>query len=216
MIRASLVHVLGTCGLLALAGCTPGDVSEAVVDDSCEAIPFAAALPSVGSIGTKPLIWKQCGPAEVSARYGHEDPETGEGDHCTIDIADARFQTPGAATAVGAGGAFEHGKSLILAFSRMNVEMLVEARKGLLAEPVMLDLRGGPTTLPVVGQLASGDTYAIPVPDKQEEPGSEILMAVIKDRYALTIQCTEPVIDHDQAEALYRPYLAALQLGKLP
>ena len=54
------------------------------------------------------------------------------------------------------------------------------------------------------------------MPAKQEEPGSESLLAVINDRYALTIQCTEPVLDHDQADAMYRPYINALQLGNLP
>ncbi|MGQ4583306.1 hypothetical protein [Lysobacter sp. F60174L2] len=209
---ARFVSALAT-GLL-LAGCTPG--VEAEIDDACGEIPFAAALPSLEAIGSRPLLWKQCGVVEVSARYGQEDPETGDGDHCTININDTRFQTPDGAASVGADDAFEHGKSLMLGFSKMNVEMLVGARKGYLEEPVLLNARGGPSTLPVVGQLSNGDTYAIPVPAKQEEPGSESLLAVINDRYALTIQCTEPVLDHDQADAMYRPYINALQLGNLP
>ena len=199
---------------LALAACTPE--VEAEIDDACGEIPFAAALPSLEAVGGRPLLWKQCGTVEVSARYGQEDPETGDGDHCTIDINDTRFQTPEGAATVGADGAFEHGKSLMLGFSKMNVEMLVGSRKAYLEEPMLLDARGGPTTLPVVGQLSNGDTYAIAVPATGEEPGSESLLAVINDRYALTIRCTEPVLNHDQADAMYRPYVNALQLDKLP
>ena len=203
---------------LMLAACNPAATPEVEADigDACDRIPFAAALPSVEVIGSRPLLWKECGVAEVSARYGQEDPETGDGDHCTIEIADTRFETPDGAAAVGAVGAFDHGKSLMLNFSKVNVEMLVKSREGILNEPILLNMRGGPPTLPVVGQLANGDTYAIPVPASQEEPGSDPLLAVINDRYALTIECTDPVLNHDQAEAMYRPYAAALQLDKLP
>lgn len=202
-------------GLL-LAACMPGSAVDAEIDDACAEIPFAAALPGDDAIAGRPLLWKQCGVAEVSARYGEEDPETGAGEHCTIDITDARFQTPESAAAIGAGGALEHGKSLILGFSKMNVEMLVEAREKTLAEPILLDIRGGPAHLPVVGGLSTGDPYVVPVPAKQQEPRSEVLQAVVNDRYAMTIECTDRVANHDAADALYRPYVAALRLGELP
>ena len=216
---ARLAPVLA-CSLL-LAGCAggsdvDGSVVEAEIGDACAAIPSAAALPSAQAIGSRPLLWKQCGVTQVSARYGHEAPDTSEGEHCTINIHDTGFQTPEAVAAVGAGEAVEHTKSMILGMSKMNVELLVRSREQFLAIPQMLAARGGPDHLPVVGQLSTGEPYVIGVPAKTRGATREILHAVIGDRYAMTIECTDKVVDHDSADALYRPYVDALHLDALP
>lgn len=95
-----------------------------------------------------------------------------------------------------------------------NVQGLVEAREGLLEEPVMLEFRGGASTLPVVEQLPNGDTWVLSA--RQQPAIAESMMAVLRD-CTLDIKCTEPVRDHDHAATpLYRPCAAALRPEPLP
>ncbi|MCD9027689.1 hypothetical protein LDO26_05640 [Luteimonas sp. BDR2-5] len=205
---APLALLLAACGV-------DGNGTAAETGEACAGIPLAAVLPADQVIGTRQLLWRDCSVRTVRARYGQEDADGG-GDHCTLRIDDTGAETPAATQALGMGDAVAHVDSLTLNVTRMNVDMLVGAREGYLQEPMLLGARGGPSTLPVVERLSSGDTYAIAVPASGQTPAPEPLQAVVGGRYVLGIACTEPVRDHDHAASLYRPYATALQLDRLP
>lgn len=193
---------------------TPQDTAE--VDDECDDNPIVAAFPGTAAIATEPLLWMECSAVEVSARYGQEDPDTGEGEHCTIGIHDAGPSLPDDIGGKGMDEMLLNTRQAILAMARFDVEVLVESRALILSEPVMLEVYGGPNHLPVAGKTRTGDDYAITVPGRGGEPSPQILMSVIRDRYVLEIECTHPVANHDEARDLYAPYLGVLSLGALP
>ncbi|MBB1060525.1 hypothetical protein [Marilutibacter spongiae] len=218
---AVLLLVLSACGQDVVdpgkaAAIAPGK-TDAGTDDDCDDIAMARALPAATIIAGRPLAWTQCSVQEVVASYGEEDADGNGDDSCRIEIADSRYPIPESARALGMQETLENTRGLIREMARANIEMLAESRKSLEGDPVMLRVRGGPAALPVVGSTSSGDAYAISVPASADaEPGSEPLLSVLKDRYVLTIECDAPVRDHDQALALYAPYLGALDLGVLP
>ncbi|GAB3333772.1 hypothetical protein [Marilutibacter aestuarii] len=225
--RAALLGAGAAVLLLVLAGCgqdgvDPGKAAatgpvETGADDDCRAIAMARALPAATMIAGRPLAWTQCSVQEVVASYGKEDADGNGDDSCRIEISDSRYPIPESARALGMQETLENTRELIREMARANVEMLVESRKALEAEPVMLRVRGGPSTLPVVGSTATGDAYVISVPASADvEVGNEPLLSLVNDRYVLTIECDAPVRDHDQALALYAPYVRALNLGVLP
>lgn len=203
-----------------LVACTPGvadRAGDAAVDTgaSCTGNPIADALPATQSVDGRQVVWRSCDAVSASAGYGHEDADGG-GDHCTVTLTDTGAAPPDATRDPGLGGMMEHANAMLLDMTKFNVQALVEARKGLLEEPVILDIRGGASTLPVVEQLSNGDTWVVSVPARDQRPIAQSMMAVLRDRYALDVKCTEPVRDHDQAATLYRPYAAALRPERLP
>ncbi|MBB1088920.1 hypothetical protein H4F99_10500 [Lysobacter sp. SG-8] len=193
---------------------TPQDTAE--VDDECDDNPIAAAFPDTPAIATEPLLWMQCSAVEVSARYGQEDPDTGEGEHCTISIHDTGASLPDDILGMGTDEMVLHAREGMLAFAHFNVDALVEYRAYTLQDPVLLHEYGGPDHLPVVGKTRTGDDYGITVPLRDEEPAPQALISVIRDRHVLEIECTHPVANHDEARDLYAPYLGVLSLGALP
>lgn len=208
---------LGIALCLSLAGCGGSDTGAiAEVDDACTDNPLAPALPDAAEIASKPFAWRQCLGAQVSACYSREENCSSATDRCLITLHDAKH---GMRADVGSGAAVtphEHGQALILGFSEMNVAMLVGTHDSLLEIPVLLEQIGGPPHLPVVDTTASGDTYAIPVPSADQQPRQGDLVSVIADRYALTIECAEPIRDNAHARAIYGPFLGALRLSELP
>lgn len=213
-IIASLAGI-ALCALL--AGCGGNDSGALVdADDECTGNPLAPALPDESNIASKSFAWRQCLGAQVSACYSNEDSCSGAADRCLITLHDALH---GMRADVGSGtevSPHEHSQGLILGFSKMNVEMLVGTHDSLLTMPVFVEQMGGPDHLPVVGTTASGDTFAIPVPSAHQGPRQGDLMSVIADRYALTIECSEPIRNNPHARRIYEPFLGALRLAELP
>ncbi len=211
---------------LLLAACTPdapADASAAAAsapaaadvagdDASCAGHPLAAVLPATPLVADRPLRWRSCDAISAAVRYGDETPDGG-GDHCTVTITDPRARNPDVPEVA---GLLDQAGDLLLTTTRANVAMLDGARQGLLDEPVMLDLRGGASTLPVVERLENGDTWVVAVPARTQTPTVEAVQAVLRERYVLDVTCREPVRDHAHAMALYAPYTAALDLEALP
>ncbi len=206
-----LLFALTACGLP-----EETDGPDPLVADGCDRIQMAEALPDATTLSGRPLLWRDCSPQEVTVQYGNADAEGYSEDECSIEIFDSRYEVPEGAKAMGMHEMLENSKGMLLDMARINVEMLVESRREIEKMPVMLELRGGRDYLPVVDRTRTGDPYVIAVPAKDETPGTEALLSVVKDRYVLTIECQEPVTGHDQAMALYAPFLGSLNLGILP
>lgn len=216
--RVRTLASLGGIALYALlAGCSGNDSGALVdADDGCTGNPLAPALPDARHIASKAFAWRQCLGAQVSACYSNEDNCSAAADRCLITLHDALH---GMRADVGSGAEVtphEHSQGLILGFSKMNVEMIVGTHDSLLAMPEFLAQMGGPDHLPVVDTTASGDTYVIPVPSARQGARQGDLMSVIGERYALTIECSEPIRDNPHGRRIYEPFLGALQLAELP
>lgn len=201
----AMLLLLGACGQSA-------DTDDTVDagDDGCSTIPMARALPPVDVISGKQLAWRQCSEVEVVAFYGPED--TG----CEIHIADLQFENPPGSATVGAGAMFEQARAASMAMARISVEAVVEGRKSMESDPQIMAVFGGPPQLPVVDRTATGDTYVVLVPPVQTGPSQQPLLSVLRDRYSLRIECPDLVGTHDEARALYAPWLAATRLELLP
>lgn len=198
-----------------LAGCGVENHVAEVEDDGCTGAAMAAALPEDQIIASKPLKWKSCSDMQVTACYGDSECDGGD-DRCVITFHDGGFALQGGATAVaGISQALDHAQMMIVNMTKVNVEMLKGTREQLLQEPELLAIYGGPGVLPVVQQLSTGDTYAVAVPP-QGSPARETLHALVGERYALTIECSEEIRDHDHALSIYQPFVSALNLSKLP
>lgn len=199
------VLLLGACG----QSTDTGGTADAG-DDGCDTIPMARALPPVDVISGKQLAWRQCSDVEVVAFYGPED--TG----CEVHIADLQFENPPGSAAVGAAAMFEQARAASMAMARISVETVVEGRRSMENDPQILAVFGGPAHLPVVDRTATGDTYVVLVPPAQAGPSQQPLLSVLRDRYSLRIECPDLVGTHDEARALYGPWLAATRLDLLP
>lgn len=212
---AGLAAAIVCCAMLASCG---GNETGAMVDadDECKGNPLAPALPDEPEIASKAFRWRQCLGSQVSVCYSNEENCSSAADRCLITLHDALH---GMRADVGSGAdvtPHEHSQGLILGFSRVNVEMLVSNHDSLLELPEFLNQMGGPDHLPVIDTTASGDTYAIPVPSAQQGPRQGDLRSVIRDRYALTIECAEPIRDNPHARRIYGPFLGALKFSELP
>lgn len=198
-----------------LWGCGSEDtVSGIAEDDGCKDVALAQALPDRSEIASKQLVWKRCSELQVNACYGEDRDCSRTANHCEISLHDSSVGVDRGVES--SGGIVEHGQSLILGFSRFNVDALVSTHERLLEMPQMLALRGGPPTLPVIGETTTGDAYGIQVPAASASPQRGGLISVIADRYVLEIKCSEPIRDHDHAKIIYEPFLGALRLGELP
>lgn len=212
-LRTPLVS-LALCALL--AGCAGEDSAAAVDDDECAGNPLAQVLPNKPEIASKPMVWRSCRPAQVSACYSREPDCARAPDRCLITLHDAAY---GVRPDVADGGSIsthDHAQSMILAMSKMNVEMVAGTRESMLQFPEMLAQIGGPDYLPVADTLPTGDTYVITLPGGRRNPRRGELHSVIADRYALTIECGETLQNATHARRVYEPFLSELDFAKLP
>lgn len=213
--RTALASLI-LCALL--GACAGEDAASAalVEDDGCSAVPLAQVLPNTPEVASKPLVWRSCRPAQVSACYSTEPDCARSPERCLITLHDAAYGVRAHLADGGDISTHDHAQSMILAMSKMNVEMVAGTRESMLQFPEMLAQIGGPDYLPVADTLSTGDTYVITLPGGRRDPRAGELHAVIAERYALTIECGEVLRNAPHARRVYEPYLGELDFTKLP
>lgn len=207
------VALLGVgCGAVSSAPTAGADSEEAT--DTCDGVALAQVLPGARSVAGHPLVSMDCSDIGVAAFYGTQNGDEQLG--CSINLADTDFRDPQGSAALGMDGLFKQNRHLLKEMFKANVAIIAEARSMYEREPIALEARGGPSTLPVVATMPTGETWVVNVPDKYSEPTVSPLMSQLKNRYNLTVECSESVRTHDHAQTLYAPWAGALNLRALP
>lgn len=205
---------LALCTLL--AACAGEDTATVADDDGCRDVPLAQVLPNTPEVASKPMAWRSCRPAQVSACFSTEPDCARAADRCLITLHDAAYGVRPELADGGDISTHDHAQSMILAMSKINVDMVAGTRESMLQVPEMLAQIGGPEYLPVADTLPTGDTYVITLPGGRRNPRAGELHAVIAERYALTIECGEVLRNATHARRVYEPFLGELDFTRLP
>ncbi|MGY6517587.1 MAG: hypothetical protein ACXIUZ_02625 [Lysobacteraceae bacterium] len=214
--RTALPAAFALCALL--AACGSGDNLPATAQaDPCTGNALARVLPEGDHVASKPLQWRQCDSEQtVSACYASQAPCNRAPDSCEITLHDSAFALGRNDGPGSVGEVHAQAQSLILGMNRFTVEGGVSSHDNLLSMPELLAIRGGPPHLPVVDTLPTGDTYVVLVPAINQSDRQADLVAVIDDRFSLSISCREDIRDNEHARRMYGPYLNAMHFGRLP
>lgn len=208
--RALCVSVV----VLAACGPAPEAQSQARVQpdsESCTHHPLVGVLPSVSAVNGLSRQQPQCDWLSAAVTYARGD------DTCTVTITDMQAPIPEQLQTPGILEISQATLQLAQNNHRVVVAMQTGHRKLMLeGDPMFLEMSGGEDHLAVVGQLAGGEPYVIPVPLMDERPDGVHLTALTPDeRYGVQVSCSMEVADAPAARALYAPWIPLLDLRAL-
>jgi len=183
-------------------------------DAKCEGNPLIKAMPPKAAIDGQPFLYWDCEFNSVRAAYGKEG-----GRQVDVTLTDTRSPDLDKQPAMAIDLLRRTGDST-RAMTQFSVRTSVETGKAMEAQPVTLQMIGGPDYLPIVETAPSGDPIVIHVSPKGD-PSEPTAMAVLKDRYVLNVQAhvkgvTINNVTAPQAQALYDPFLKQMHLDQLP
>lgn len=183
-------------------------------DAACEEHPLRKAMPSATRIGGLPFAHWECTFNRVRAVYGKEG-----GNALDITLTDTRSpalnQQPAAAVPM-----LRSSDDTLRSLTKFTVQGTVETRKAMEAQPMTLQVIGGPDHLPVIETAPNNEPVVILVGMK-DDPSKTTVTSLLKDRYVLNVQAYDKdgavnSLTGPQARTLYDPFLKELHLDRLP
>lgn len=185
---------------------------DAAATAKCDDNPLLGTMPPRSSINGMTFRRQACTFNSIEAVY-----DNANGRQLTISITDTRSplvdQQP-----------MKDGIQRTLDMQRKMTQVAVQTLMGTLdgfqSDAASVEAIGGPDYLPVAQRAPTGEPVIIHVGAKTQYFPAEVV-ALLKDRYVLTIQAADKgnavsSITTSQARALYEPFLGQMHLDTLP
>lgn len=178
----------------------------------CEGNPLVKVMPPKSAIGDMPFELWDCTFNSIRAVYGKDG-----GKQMTIRFIDTR--SPEIDKTPATKDLFHHSLDLQRTTVQGATEILLAMVERAKSDPTIVEGVGGPDYMPIVQSTPSGDPLVIDAGPKPS-PGPAMTMAVLKDRYVLSVQASDQDgditgISAAQAHALYEPFVQQLHLEQL-
>lgn len=178
----------------------------------CEGNPLVKVMPPKSAIGDMPFEMWDCTFNSIRAVYGKDG-----GKEVSITLTDTR--SPGMDKEPAMKDLYLRSSELQRTTVQGATELLVATAGRAKSDPATVEGLGGPDYVPIVQSTPSGDPLVIDAGAKIN-PGPALAMAVVKDRYVLSVQASDQDgaitgISGAQALAMYEPFLKQLHLDQL-